>query len=597
MVLLIGGGSLAAVPLWAQPGAMVQPTPPAQAVERLNENLTRLSRAPTDMEALLGAGQAAYDLGDAQAASGFFTRAELVDPRSGRAKIGLALVELALKQPVAAARHFDEAAALGVGAGDYLPEKALAYDLVGNQAQAQRDYLIALRANPRDEELIRHYAISLGVSGRLTEAEALLRPLLTQSNRAAWRDRTMILAMNGHVAEARRIAGSTMPPGMADAMDPYLIRMGALTPAQKAVAAHYGQFPPDGLKLAPVMSPPAAVQVAGKQDERKGRRKGRQEDAVAPVPPVVAGDDPALLAAMPRRESASGPPVALARASQPSSARGRGGAEDDPDGWSAAERKIAEQRIAARPQDGPSALAAARARAQDRAAQASAGTPPATSGAARPWGVVASAAAANVEPKMVPASPPPASSAPAAPRSEPVGPTLPVPSPIPPSGRTLADIMADITVPETERQGGVTPVDLTAVARLQAQQAKAEAADRAKKEAAAKAKAAAEAKAKAEAEEKARIKANPSRSWVQVATGKDAGALAFDLRRLKRTYSGLADQNGYTAEWGQTRRLLVGPFATIAKAKALEADVRKAGGDAFVWQSDAGEVVTPLGKK
>ncbi len=71
-------------PLLAQSGAVVQPLPPAAAVERLNSNLARLSRAPQDVEALLGAGQAALDLGDAQAANGFFTRANSVNPNLGR---------------------------------------------------------------------------------------------------------------------------------------------------------------------------------------------------------------------------------------------------------------------------------------------------------------------------------------------------------------------------------------------------------------------------------------------------------------------------------------------------------------------------------
>lgn len=153
--------------------------------------------------------------------------------------------------------------------------------------------------------------------------------------------------------------------------------------------------------------------------------------------------------------------------------------------------------------------------------------------------------------------------------------------------------MADITVPDAERQSAEPAVDLAEIARMQRKAA----ADKAKRDAAAKAKAEADAKAKADAEERARIKANPSRTWVQVATGRDPDALAFDLRRLRKTYSALAKLDGWTAEWGQTRRLLVGPFLTLTKAKAVESDLKKEGGDAFVWQSDPGEVVTTLSGK
>lgn len=168
-------------------------------------------------------------------------------------------------------------------------------------------------------------------------------------------------------------------------------------------------------------------------------------------------------------------------------------------------------------------------------------------------------------------------------------------------GRSLAAIMASIEVPEEERVASVEPVDLTAVARLQNQRRAAEEAAAAKSrreaDAKAKAKAEADAKAKAEAAAKALLKANPSRNWVQVATGRDAGALAFDLRRLKKTYAPLADQDGWTAEWGATRRLLVGPFAKAEDARALQNALRKAGADSFVWQSEAGEVVTALSRK
>ncbi|MFT3965710.1 MAG: SPOR domain-containing protein, partial [Sphingobium sp.] len=163
--------------------------------------------------------------------------------------------------------------------------------------------------------------------------------------------------------------------------------------------------------------------------------------------------------------------------------------------------------------------------------------------------------------------------------------------------RTLAEIMAGIEVPESERVAPPQLVDLNEVAQLQAARRKAAAADKAKRDAAAKAKAEADAKARAEAEEKARLKANPARIWVQIATGKDPAALAFDMRRLRKTYSVLAGEDAFTAEWGQTRRLLVGPFPTQARAKALLTDLKKAGSDGFVYQSEAGEVVTALSGK
>src|SRR3546814_19989066 len=93
------------------------------------------------------------------------------------------------------------------------------------------------------------------------------------------------------------------------------------------------------------------------------------------------------------------------------------------------------------------------------------------------------------------------------------------------------------------------------LARLLGDKGKAEAAEAAKREkdaAAAKAKAEADAKVKAEAEKK---KANPARLWVQIATGSNLKALAFDYHRFaKRNAALFQGQPGSTAEWGQASR-------------------------------------------
>ena len=56
-------------------------------------------------------------------------------------------------------------------------------------------------------------------------------------------------------------------------------------------------------------------------------------------------------------------------------------------------------------------------------------------------------------------------------------------------------------------------------------------------------------------------------------------------------------QVGWTAPWGKTSRLLVGPFADQKAANKWESDFKKAGGDSFGWKSEAGEEVTKLKAK
>ena len=73
-----------------------------------------------------------------------------------------------------------------------------------------------------------------------------------------------------------------------------------------------------------------------------------------------------------------------------------------------------------------------------------------------------------------------------------------------------------------------------------------------------------------------------------------AAVIDPELSKIDR-YIALASKDGYAASWGATNRLVVGPFKNLDRAKAVEADLKKAGSDAFVWRSDAGEELEALG--
>ena len=88
---------------------------------------------------------------------------------------------------------------------------------------------------------------------------------------------------------------------------------------------------------------------------------------------------------------------------------------------------------------------------------------------------------------------------------------------------------------------------------------------------------------------------HPSRHWVQIATGQDTEAFAFDWRRVRRNADGLLDgRNAFHARWGQTNRLLTGPFDSAAAANAFVRELTGKGLDAFRFTSSAGEEVRPL---
>lgn len=88
---------------------------------------------------------------------------------------------------------------------------------------------------------------------------------------------------------------------------------------------------------------------------------------------------------------------------------------------------------------------------------------------------------------------------------------------------------------------------------------------------------------------------HPSRIWVQVATGQDVAAFRFDWRRLVRQADGLLNgRKAYRARWGQTNRLLTGPFANSREADDFVRRLGEKGIDAFRFASAAGEEVVEL---
>ena len=88
---------------------------------------------------------------------------------------------------------------------------------------------------------------------------------------------------------------------------------------------------------------------------------------------------------------------------------------------------------------------------------------------------------------------------------------------------------------------------------------------------------------------------HPSRIWVQVATGKKIPALAFDWKRIAREGGApLAKLKPFTARWGETNRLLVGPLDNRDQAQALVRTLKGKDLDSFPFVSDEGEVVQPL---
>ena len=575
----------------------------------LSSALARIASNNSDTAALLDAGRASIELEDYRAALGFLVRAEQANPRDGAVKAALGSAMVHMENPTRALDYFGEAQLMGASERLFLSDRGLARDLLGQQDAAQRDYQLALSITPNDE-LTRRYALSLGISGETDRAIQMLTPQLRAQDRGAWRLRAMILAMNGRDKEATEIVNATMPPTMAQNIMPYLTQMDRLNPAQQAAAAHFGRFPNGqlGPKRKPVQiaaaappPSPAPVSATGKRTTAAGKRQPMMSATPAPTPatrkpaptpaPAAARPRPATIASVSPTPTPT-PPAAIRPASvlpQPV-----------PDNaLPAATTPVSA--VAVPVQLGPGfdptangiapAPAKVDAAAQPTAITAPIGTNPAQS--SQPVGPGFSIADMGRGTGAAPVTAPISQTA--SPVSAPA-PAAAVPAPVASAPlASLADIVGSIEIPAEELSQPDNAIGADTLARLMADKRKADAAEAAKREkdsAAAKLKAEADAKAKEEAAEK---KASPARLWVQVATGANARALATDFGKFaKKSPAVFKGKSGATAEWGKTRRLLVGPFKDRKAAQDWLADYKKAGGDGFLFNSEAGQSVDPV---
>lgn len=203
-----------------------------------------LADSPQDFDALIGAGKSALELGDAQAAAGFFARADDVDPRSPLPQAGMGAVAVANGEPQAALPYFKRAQQLGASVTSFACDRGLAYDLMGQQAQAQADYRLAMTGADR-EEATRRLALSLAIGGDRNGALQAIAPLSAKGDPEVARVRAFVLALTGDTGSAMTMINAAMPSNSAS-IAPFMQRLASLTAGQKAAAVNLGIFPDSG---------------------------------------------------------------------------------------------------------------------------------------------------------------------------------------------------------------------------------------------------------------------------------------------------------------------------------------------------------------
>jgi hypothetical protein len=89
--------------------------------------------------------------------------------------------------------------------------------------------------------------------------------------------------------------------------------------------------------------------------------------------------------------------------------------------------------------------------------------------------------------------------------------------------------------------------------------------------------------------------ANPSRVWVQVATGSNRAGLSFSLGQFRDKAPALLNgRAAYIAPWNATNRLLVGPFPNETAANGFVRQLSARGVQSYSWTSEAGQRIDQL---
>ena len=281
--------TLAASPALSQ---SVVGEPPANALSR---HIRVLASNPNSFEALVGAGRAALDLGDPQAAIGFFGRAEEANPRAPAAKIGLGAAMAQMDDPESALAYFDQATRLGAAPIALAVDRGMARDLMGNLGAAQADYRLAISSLGSDEAR-RRLALSLAISRDKNGALDALQPLLNRRDPGAQRTRAFVLALVGDRAGAAQAIEAVMP-GASTRFEPFFRYLPNLSTVEKAAAVHLGLFPDDASTrvagAAPVATPPQVAARTTPPPVPVRRPAVTSPSTIAPAPSVqVASREP-----------------------------------------------------------------------------------------------------------------------------------------------------------------------------------------------------------------------------------------------------------------------------------------------------------------
>lgn len=172
-----------------------------------------LAKDPRDTGALVRRGDALTALGRGSEAVVNYTMAIEVEPKNGRALVGLGRVRLS-QDPAVAETLFARMTTLDPKDAVALSDLGVARDMQGHHAAAQEAYRLALGVAPASVAVQVNLGLSMALSGDAAGAVRLLQPLAAAPDAAPRirQDLALALTLSGHRNEATAVIGQDLPP-------------------------------------------------------------------------------------------------------------------------------------------------------------------------------------------------------------------------------------------------------------------------------------------------------------------------------------------------------------------------------------------------
>jgi Flp pilus assembly protein TadD len=266
-----------------------------------------LDTEPNNAEAVYGTADAMTILGQALDSTKYYGQFQQLRPNDPRGPIGMARAFNRANRPADALAALDANRKITGSSMQAFQERGIALDLSGRNKEAQTVYADALRAAPKNLDILRRMALSFALTEDYPTALNLLQTVANEPGGAQTirQSVALVYALSGQAEAAVKIAATTESEATAKQRLAFFRSLPNLTLQQRARAVHLNEISPEYVnqQLANMASALVIPQNGGAPaedrnvDETVASPPRPAKPLAAPKPQMVAMPQPDILTA------------------------------------------------------------------------------------------------------------------------------------------------------------------------------------------------------------------------------------------------------------------------------------------------------------